>query len=139
MSGEDLTHVAPIGDFSWVETLIQDVADVNHGDEENGNTPLFYAASEQKLDITKALIKEGAEVNKPGVDGMKPLMMAALNGNHDVAFALVEGGAHTGMKNSAGKTAVDIAIDRGHSDIMRMLVTAPHIFAGLRRFKESSQ
>ena len=56
-------------------------------------TPLFYAVRAGHLDVTKALIKAGADINEVLPDGNTPLMIALLNANWNVASELLDAGA----------------------------------------------
>ena len=63
-------------DISAVDNFIEQGLNVNSRDE-NGNTPLYIALIQKRLDIAKKLIDAGADVNAPSAEnGMTPLIIA---------------------------------------------------------------
>ncbi|MCA7010841.1 ankyrin repeat domain-containing protein [Wolbachia endosymbiont of Tribolium confusum] len=65
---------------------------VNAADQD-GKTPLHFAAENSHVDIVKLLIEKGADVNAAGQDGRTPLHFAAENSHVDVVKLLIEKGA----------------------------------------------
>ena len=53
-------------------------------------TPLLLAARHGSVDAIRALVKAGARIDQPQVDGITPLIMAIFNGHYDTAAALIE-------------------------------------------------
>jgi ankyrin repeat protein len=104
-----------------------------------GETPLMLAAITNQMDVARALIDRGAEVNRPGwtplhyaatnghiammrlmleqsayidaeaPNGNTPLMMAAQYASPLAVKLLLEEGADPNLKNHAGQTARDLA------------------------------
>jgi ankyrin repeat protein len=72
--------------------LIGNNIDVNAADE-NGFTPLLWAAKNGYEDIVMILINNGADVNARALDGSTPLTQAVHNGHHQMAKLLIEDGA----------------------------------------------
>ena len=63
-------------DISAIDSFIEQGFNVNSRDE-NGNTPLYIALRQKRLDIAKKLIDAGADVNAPSAEnGMTPLIIA---------------------------------------------------------------
>ncbi|MGH9348328.1 MAG: ankyrin repeat domain-containing protein, partial [Vicinamibacterales bacterium] len=59
-----------------------------------GLTALLHAARQGHLDVVRALVDGGAEVNQAGAgDGTSPLLMAVINGQFDTALYLIARGA----------------------------------------------
>ena len=58
-----------------------------------GLTPLAFASRAGHVEVVKALVAAGANVNDTVLDGSTALMLAVLNAHYDVAAALLEGGA----------------------------------------------
>ncbi|ACK52057.1 Ankyrin [Methylocella silvestris BL2] len=98
-------------------------------------TPLMIAASEpppesrvQKLtqslnsvEIARALIAKGANVNAVSVDGVTALMIAAARDNAPMIGLLIQASAAADMKSSDGETAREIAVKNGGTSAARML------------------
>jgi ankyrin repeat protein len=75
-----------------------------------GLTPLLYA-TRGCLDCARALIKAGADVNRPTPDGVSPLMNAIDNQAYDVANLLLDHGANPHVADWWGRTALYVAVD----------------------------
>ncbi len=78
------------GDIEKVKALIELKVNVN-GLDERGSTPLQHAPN---AEITRALIKAGADVNQEGRDILTPLHFAAQRGDVDSVRALIKAGAN---------------------------------------------
>jgi ankyrin repeat protein len=76
-----------------------------------GLTPLLYATVSGCLDCVKALLKAGADVNRPTPDGVTPLMNALDNNHYDIANYLLNQGANPDLFDWWGRTAVYLAAD----------------------------
>ena len=71
---------------------------------------MLLAAQEGHLEIVKALLAKGADVNaKSSVKGQPPLEHAAFGGHTDVVRLLLEEGVNVNAKNNAGTTALMLA------------------------------
>ena len=57
------------------------------------NTPLEVASEWGHVELTRALIDGGADVNRPTLSGQTPLRAALVKGHTDAALALIKGGA----------------------------------------------
>jgi hypothetical protein len=109
-----------------------------------GETPLMLAAINNQLDLAKALIQRGADINKPGwtplhyaatrghremmrllldneayidsesANGTTPLMMAAYYASPLAVKLLLEEGADPVLVNSANVSALDMALTKDH-------------------------
>jgi uncharacterized protein len=73
------------------------------------------------LGMVEALLAAGAPVNAPHQGGGTPLHTVAFTGNAEVARMLLERGADPLVRTDDGKTAIDIARERGHEDVVRLL------------------
>ena len=66
-------------------------ADVNIPDDDLHRTPLYVAALNGHLDISKLLVDHGADVNIVSTSGRTPLTVAALYRRYDVCKYLMQG------------------------------------------------
>lgn len=88
-----------------VDALLARGAAVNRA----GWAPLHYAAAGGDADITRILIKRGAELNARAVAGITPLMMAAREGQEEAVAVLLQAGADAKLTNSEGLNAAQVA------------------------------
>jgi ankyrin repeat protein len=66
----------------------------------------------------QALIKLGADVNKPWDDGATPLLIAAQNGHEAIVRALIELGADFNKAVDDGSTPLHMAAREGQEALM---------------------
>lgn len=83
MSDLQLIEAVKAGDLTAVNGMIESGIDVNQQDEQ-GWTPLNWAAGGGKLEIVKLLVKHGADVFKVGRDMRTPYMIALAAGRAEV-------------------------------------------------------
>ncbi len=85
---------------------------------------LSRAAFHGDVEIVKALVEAGAEVK--GSDSEPVLVLACFSYSADpqIVKILLHRGADPAAKNQAGKTALDLARERGHAEVARLLVEA---------------
>ncbi|KAF8564346.1 hypothetical protein P879_02573 [Paragonimus westermani] len=75
-----------------IHFLISKGANINMTDN-NGNTPLHYAASRNNVVAARQLIADNATIECKDVEGLTPLMTAAQKNNISVMKVLLEAGA----------------------------------------------
>jgi hypothetical protein len=85
---------------------------------------MIMRAVDGKLEMVEALIKAGADVNKPNDYKMAPLAIAAEQGKVDVVQALLKAGANVKARNTYGGTALQVAVLRGYKDLVKILIDA---------------
>jgi ankyrin repeat protein len=89
MDDLSLIEAVKAGDYDRAEKLIQMGADINQQDEQ-GWTPLSFAAGKSDLAIVKLLFENGADVFKVGQDCRTPYMIALAAGRLSIAKYLSE-------------------------------------------------
>jgi ankyrin repeat protein len=82
--------------------------------------PLHSAAAGRQLGIVRLLLERGAAVNARQHLGWTALHEAANQGNCEMAETLLRHGADSALGNDDGKTSLDIAVERGHTELVRL-------------------
>lgn len=80
------------------------------------------AAGNGRAETVRILLKNGAKININDHDGWTALMFSAYMNRLEAAHILLQQGANRHLKNSVGRTALQIAKNRGHQDIVGLLV-----------------
>jgi hypothetical protein len=83
-------------DLRTLETLLSEGADANEQDEQ-GWTPLNWAAGRGDLDAVELLLAHGADVALTGRDRRTPLMIARAASRHQVAAVLADAEKRAGI------------------------------------------
>ena len=86
-------------------------------------TASFYSQEEkiEKLKIAKLLMQYINNLNEPTNRGWTPLHIAAAFNNEEIVELLIENGASYKEINSDGQTALDIAKENNHKNIIDLL------------------
>ena len=105
-----------------VRRLIAGGVDANHVNEQ-GETPLTYAATWGHEAVVACLLAKGAKVDHPSAPSWTPLMYAASRGNRRVVLALLINGADILREDKLGRTAADLAKNAGHMDCASLMKT----------------
>ena len=85
-------------DVNQLKRLILAEANVNAQDEE-GRTPLHWAADHGHLECLRELIKSGADVNAQECAGWTPLHWAAGEGHLECLRELIKAGSNVNFQN----------------------------------------
>ena len=72
-------------------------------------TALHEACNHGYLEIVKALIEHGADVNVRGLDGDTPLHDAAVNGHEEITIVLIQSGGNPESENDKKETPIEVA------------------------------
>jgi ankyrin repeat protein len=105
------------GNIEAVKQHLDDGGDVNLTDND-GMTPLHFAAFKGHKEIVKVLIAEGADVSVSH-DGYTPLHAA---GNKEIAELLIAKGADVKAKEVDGETSLHYAASEGHKEVAELLI-----------------
>ena len=84
---------------------------------------LFSAAEEGDVNMIKALIKKGVDVNATDEDGWSPLHMAAAKDHSEVIKVLLSHGADVNAKNKWGRTPLHMAAANDCSEVAKLLIS----------------
>ena len=108
------------GDVNVVKQLIEEGINVNVS--RDGVTPLMVAASRGKTEIAEVLIQAGVNVNARRDDGWTALHKAAFDQTETgIVDLLLQSGIDFEAKDKSGKTALNVAEEKGHRDIARVI------------------
>jgi ankyrin repeat protein len=120
--------MSPAGNKAVAELLIAKGLDVNakyttkRSTESQGGTPLHAAVAKDNIEVAEVLIKNGAELNaKLSNDHHTPLHLVARYGHKAAAGLLIAKGADVNAKGTRGETPLDLAISKGHKELVDLL------------------
>ena len=108
-------------DQAAVAELLKQKADVN-AREEDGATPLSWAAVRCNLEIARLLLGAGANPNLRNEQGIDPLYLAIVNGSPAMAKLLLDKGADAGAARDDGETRLMTAVRLGQIESAKMLL-----------------
>jgi len=104
-----------------IRTLLDQSADPRLRDTE-GRSALMYAATIDNLEVVQMLLTAGSEINATDkAEGWTALMFAAGEGHLAVVSELLSAGADRQIKDIDGDTAEAFAIQRGHTEVVKIL------------------
>lgn len=98
------------------------IGDVNAKASQAGQTALMLAVSHGRIDMVRALLAAGAEVNIQDDEGSTALMCAGEHGHADIVkLLLAQPGCDATLADNDESTALSIALEAGHKDIAMLL------------------
>lgn len=104
-----------------ITTLLDHGADI-HAKDEEGNTPLHLATSNQNNQVVALLLDRGADINTENKDGDTPLHLAIYHDRSpDIIPLLLAQGADINVQNKYGDTPLNKAIERSPAIIPILL------------------
>ena len=118
------------GSVVAVKSDISSGRDVNAKMEDDGSTPLHFAATKGYLQVMKILIDNGANVNAKNKNGLTPLHYAvdvnysSSRNCEKVVKLLMDNGADISIKGNNGLTPLDLATINGYLDVMVIIKKA---------------
>ncbi|KAL7839618.1 hypothetical protein SRHO_G00262760 [Serrasalmus rhombeus] len=96
--------------------------DVNAKASQAGQTGLMLAVSHGRMDMVKALLACGADVNIQDDEGSTALMCASEHGHVEIVkLLLAQPGCDATLNDNDESTALSIALEAGHKDIAVLL------------------
>jgi ankyrin repeat protein len=118
----ELMVACAVGWLHVVRRLLAAGVDANHVNQQ-GETPLTYAATWGHEAVVACLLAKGAKVDHPLESGWTPLMYAGFRGNRRIVLALLINGADVYRRDKNGRTAADLAKNAGHLDCATLMKT----------------
>lgn len=90
--------------------------------DKEGRTPLHLAANKGYDECVRLLLRAGANVDARTNDGRTALYRAAANGDRRIVELLIEMGADPTIASAdRGRSALDIARDKGHKQVVEVV------------------
>jgi len=90
--------------------------------EPDGSTPLHWAVESDDLEMTRLLLKAGADAKRANRYGMTPLHLAAVNGNVSAIRDLLDAGANANAVLPEGETVLMTAARTGSAEAVALLL-----------------
>jgi ankyrin repeat protein len=109
-ANQALFDACQLGRMGFVTALLDMGASV-HARNEDGDTPLIYAAVQGNAQVVKLLLAAGADVEAQNPHGITALMEAAFWGNLEAVEILIRHGARLECQDRAGRTALQWAMN----------------------------
>lgn len=110
------------GHLETADYLVRAGASLNTSSNNGLNaTPLQSAVAGNHIDLTKMLLKSGANPNVREGGGFTPLHAAAKNGNGEIIQLLILSGADIHARSNDGKIPLDLAVSAGQSQAAEIL------------------
>jgi ankyrin repeat protein len=120
-------HIAAFEGHDEVARVLLDAGAAVDGASWERSAPLVWAAMAQRpnMKLVKLLIDRGADVNRhDGLGKETSLHYAAKHGNVELVKLLLEAKADPTAKEFHGKTPLDLAKERNHPDVVKLLGSA---------------
>lgn len=118
---EELGKAIAADDPTMVRSLLAAGADANYHKEDNGYSPMYWAATQGNPKIVAMMIERGGKVRSLNGDGNEaPLYAAVMNGNVEVVKLLLEKGADASELDDI--TALSLAAGKGSVELLEMLL-----------------
>ncbi len=119
-----MTPAHMVSSVDVLESLFECGAEMDSRDN-NGRTPLFFAAATDKVEAVNFLCEvmdsQGIELGQPDRRGDTPLHAAACNGATSSVLLLLQYGTPPDVRNSKGLRPIDLAARRGHTAVEKVL------------------
>jgi len=117
-----LISAALEGKEAPVAQLLDNGADIECQDPENGGTPLIWSSYGGHAGTVKLLLARGAKVNARSHGGLSALLVAAVAGHKEVVELLLGAGADIDARSNEGVNAFTIAAQKDHSELLHLLL-----------------
>ncbi|XP_067668335.1 ankyrin repeat domain-containing protein 50-like [Haliotis asinina] len=119
----DLHAASKSGDLSKVKLVLQHGLAVINCQEWIGRTPVMWAAAGRHIKVVEFLVSKGANLTLVDRFGINILHSACLGGDVKVVkYVLSKNTLDINGRVRCGRTAVMLAADNGHRDVLELLV-----------------
>ncbi len=118
----EIHKAAREGDLAKVKELAGKDPRLLQAKDENGRTPLHWAARGVHFEVIQYLVNEGSAIEATDAAGTMPLHSVASRGHLEACKWLVEKGAPVDVKNSEGVTPFAYAAAGGRREVVEFLL-----------------
>jgi ankyrin repeat protein len=123
VGGSEIHDAAKAGDLEKVKALLKDHPDLVFNKDNDGRSPLHWAASHGHKNVVELLLANKAEANAKDNNGGTPLLYATAGGRKDTAALLLANKAEVNATDKGGFTPLHWAASMGHKDMAELLLT----------------
>ena len=97
------------------------VANINYKDAD-GRSTLYFLALENKIEMAKILLENGADVDCIDLEGRTGLHVSCWQGHYDVSELLIAHGADVNAVDNDQRTPLQSAAWQGHDRVVKLLL-----------------
>ncbi|OCF41718.1 26S proteasome non-ATPase regulatory subunit 10 [Kwoniella heveanensis CBS 569] len=122
MSSFSIHKAALEGQPGLIRTLLNDDPKLVNAKDEDGRTPLHWAATTSNLSIMQLLLSYHPDLEAKDSMGWTALIIAAASGQIEAIRELLDAGADVNAVNEKGQTALHYAASKGNVPVGKLLV-----------------
>ncbi|MGB7053706.1 MAG: ankyrin repeat domain-containing protein [bacterium] len=121
-AADEIHDAVQQGDLDRVKALVQENSDLVNIADENGQTPLHFAAAGGQNEIAEFLISKDANVNALNAVNQSLLLYAAYFGNAEIATMLIAKGATLNDQDIFGRAPLHYAARQHNLEALLLLI-----------------
>ncbi|UOH83887.1 hypothetical protein LQV05_006625 [Cryptococcus neoformans] len=122
MSSFSVHKAALEGQTGLARSLLNDDPKLINSKDEDGRTPLHWAASTSNLSVLQLLLNYHPDLEARDTMGWTALMIASAAGHPEMVKELIGAGAKVDAVNEKGQTSLHYAASKGNVSIGRLLI-----------------
>lgn len=115
-------EAAAKGDIILVRALLTGNSELVNSQDENGASPLHWAADKNQQAVAEFLLANKADVNARKKNGVTPLHVAVALGRKEIVELLIANGADINAQDNIGRTPIICAKKNGQIAITKLLI-----------------
>jgi len=120
--GLPIHDAASDGDLAKVKTLLGENPDLISRKDNEGMTPLHWAAQNDRQPVAELLLASQTDIDAKDNNGNTPLELAVVYGHKSLAELLLANRADARAKNNVGGTPLHAAAGNGIKEIVELLL-----------------